>query len=183
MLSVLPVLALMSSAVLLALAIYQLINPGFSFWPPPEDQPRKKTAFITLFRIVIYGLIFYSMLRIWYTGLPLFAPRTVLAVLFIICGFAIAFGATLALGWGNAFGAKEGLRTEGIFRYSRNPIYIATWIGLAGWALLIPEPIVVASLLNWALLYLAAIFLEERWLAQEYEEKFHDYRASVRRFF
>ncbi|KHA54034.1 CzcN domain protein [Sulfitobacter geojensis] len=101
----------------------------------------------------------------------------------LLCGFIIAFWATGALGWSNAFGSKEGLRTDGIFAYSRNPIYIATWFGLAGWALLVPTPFIVATLCFWALLYLVAIFLEERWLLEEYGEPFTEFCNTVRRFF
>ncbi|MCK8464020.1 isoprenylcysteine carboxylmethyltransferase family protein [Aliiroseovarius sp. S1339] len=183
LLSTLPILTFISSSILLALVTYQLINPNFRFWPPPEGQPRKKIVFMTLFRIVVYGSIIFSILYVWRIGLPVSAPAKFLAILLFACGFAIAFGATIALGWANAFGSKEGLRTDGLFRYSRNPIYIATWFGLAGWALLIPVSFAIATLMIWALIYLVAIFIEERWLAREYGEQFREYRQAVRRFF
>ena len=63
-----------------------------------------------------------------------------------------------------------------------NPIYIATWFGLAGWALLTPIPLVVATLFCWGLLYVVAIFMEEKWLAQEYGKSYHEYCRKVRRF-
>ncbi|MDX2483998.1 MAG: isoprenylcysteine carboxylmethyltransferase family protein [Pseudodonghicola sp.] len=178
-----PLLTFISSFSLLALGTYELINPAFRFWPPPEGQPRKKFVFMTLFRIVVYGLVICSILYLWRIGLQFSTPAILLAILLIACGFAIALGSTVALGWTNAFGSKEGLRTDGIFRYSRNPIYVATWFGLAGWALLVPVPLVIATLMNWALLYLVAIFIEERWLTREYGEPFLEYCRKVRRFF
>jgi len=138
---------------------------------------------MTLFRIAVYGLIAVSALHIWQSGLRLSTLTSLFAILLVFLGFSIAFASTGMLGWSNAFGSKEGLRTDGIFRYSRNPIYIATWFGLAGWALLIPVPLIVATLLCWALLYVVAILMEEKWLAQEYGEPFHEYCRKVRRFF
>ncbi len=179
LLAALPVLAFMASLSLLALATYELINPAFRFWPPPEGQLGKRIVFRALFRVVVYGLIGYSIVYLWRSGVRFAAPSTLLAVLLVSCGFAIAFFATAALGWTNAFGSKEGLRTDGIFRYSRNPIYIATWFGLAGWALLVPVMFVFATLLNWALLYLVAIFIEERWLAREYGAPYVEYCRKV----
>jgi protein-S-isoprenylcysteine O-methyltransferase Ste14 len=84
----------------------------------------------------------------------------------LLAGFAIAFAATGALGWGQVFGQAEVLRTDGIFGYSRNSIYLATWLGLAGWALLLPSALLIGVLICWGALYVVAIFLEERWLAQ-----------------
>lgn len=176
-------LALIASIGLLALSILQTINPLFRFWPPPKDPPWKKWVFVTLFRILVYGLIISSSLHIWRSGLPSFSPEFIFAIFLFIMGFFIAFASTKALGWSNAFGAKEGLITNGIFRYSRNPIYIATWCGLAGWALIIPVPLVVVTLFCWGLLYVVAIFMEEHWLAQEYGESYLEYCRKVRRFF
>jgi len=104
-------------------------------------------------------------------------------MILLLCGFIIAFYATGALGWANAFGSKEGLRTDGIFAYSRNPIYVATWFGLAGWALLVPVASITVTLCLWALLYVVAIFLEERWLLKEYGKPFSEFCHTVRRFF
>jgi len=147
-----------------------------------KERTVEKTLFMTLFRIVVYGLVFASIIHLWQDGLQSPTSVNIVAILLLLCGFIIAFWATGALGWANAFGSKEGLRTDGIFAYSRNPIYIATWFGLAGWALLVPTPFIVATLCLWALLYLVAIFLEERWLLEEYGEPFTEFCRAVRRF-
>lgn len=136
-----------------------------------------------LFRIIVYGLVVASIFYLWQEGLQSSTPTNIVAIILILCGFVIAFWATDALGWSSAFGSKEGLRTDGIFAYSRNPIYVATWFGLAGWALLVPMPFIIATLCFWGLLYLAAVFLEERWLLKEYGEPFREFSRTVRRFF
>lgn len=181
--TIVPIITFIASLILLVLGTFQLINPSFVFWPPPKDQRWKKFVFMMLFRIVVYGLILASALYIWHTGLQLSTLGSLLAILLLFLGFAVAFASTGMLGWKNAFGSKQGLKTHGIFKYSRNPIYVATWFGLAGWALLVPSLFIVATLMCWALLYVVAIFLEEKWLAKEYGESFNEYCSKVRRFF
>lgn len=180
---ILSILACISSLILLTFATLELANPSFKFWPPPKNEPWKKTLFMTLFRIVVYGSVIASLIYLWLDGLQFSMSVNIVAIMLLLCGFIIAFWATGALGWANAFGSKKGLRVDGIFAYSRNPIYIATWFGLAGWALLVPTLFIVATLCLWALLYLVAIFLEERWLLEEYGEPFTEFCHTVRRFF
>lgn len=174
--------AFLSSLALLCLALADLALPTFKFWPPPKDEARKKSAFMALFRIMLYGLVSSSFLHLWISGFTASPLRAALGIVLLFLGFAVAFWATGMLGWKNAFGAKEGLRTDGVFAWSRNPIYVATWLGLGGWALLVPHPVIVATLFCWGLLYLIAVFLEERWLAQEYGADFQEFRRKVRRF-
>ena len=175
-------LAFVSVAILLGLAMSDLLISSFEFWPPPKEQQWKKTLFRAIFRAMFYGVIISSILHLWQNGFEGSVFVNSLAAGLIIVGFAVALFATGGLGWGNAFGSKEGLRTDGVFAYSRNPIYVATWFGLAGWALIIPAPIITATLLCWALLYLVAIFLEERWLRQEYGAAYQEFCQKVRRF-
>lgn len=176
------VLALLSGVILLGLSIADLLIASFKFWPPPKDQLWKKRLFRVLFRFMFYGLVIGSFVYLWQNGLEGLLFVNSLAIFLIIIGFSIALMATGVLGWGNAFGSKDGLRTSGIFAYSRNPIYVATWFWLVGWGLIVPEPIIRASLLCWALLYLIAVFLEERWLLREYGAAFQEYCQKVRRF-
>lgn len=86
------------------------------------------------------------------------------------------------MGWRNAFGEKLGLRTTGWFSRSRNPIYLATWLGLIGWALLANAWMVTALLATWALFYAIAPMLEEPWLERQYGEDYRAYKAAVPRF-
>jgi protein-S-isoprenylcysteine O-methyltransferase Ste14 len=86
------------------------------------------------------------------------------------------------MGWRNAFGEKKGLVTDGWFAISRNPVYVATWAGLLGWGLVLGQSSVTGLLTLWALLYVLAPFLEERWLEQQYGDEFRRYKSSVARF-
>lgn len=87
------------------------------------------------------------------------------------------------MGWRNAFGEKRGLVTDGYFSISRNPVYVATWVGLVGWAFIINSTFVTILLGFWAALYLLAPIFEEPWLEEVYGDEFRAYKNQVRRFF
>jgi protein-S-isoprenylcysteine O-methyltransferase Ste14 len=86
------------------------------------------------------------------------------------------------LGRSNAYGEAKGLKTEGWYRWSRNPIYVVSIVGMIGLALLANSFYVSCLLTFWAVTYLLAPFLEEPWLAQQYGKEFLDYKAKVPRF-
>lgn len=178
----LALFALIAGIALFGLSLAALIRPSFAFWPPPREGGWQRWAFFVLFRSLVYGAVAASIWHLWLSGIEVSPARFWIAIILIGLGFAGAFWATFGLGWRNAFGAKEGLRMEGAFAHSRNPVYVATWFGLAGWGLLISDTSMQLALACWAGIYLVAIFLEERWLLREYGEAFSDYCSKVRRF-
>ena len=97
-------------------------------------------------------------------------------------GFGTAILITFQMGWRNAFGERRGLQTSGWFRLSRNPVYVATWIGLVGWVIIIPVMQVAILLALWGLMYLLAPLVEEPWLEREYGSEYLAYRRRTRRF-
>jgi len=86
------------------------------------------------------------------------------------------------MGWRNAFGEKLGLMTTGWFAWSRNPIYVFTWVGLIGWAMIANHGLVSLLLIAWALMYIIAPFFKEPWLEAEYGKTYCNYKQVVRRF-
>lgn len=130
---------------------------------------------------MIYPLFVLSVLEFEPVHQPFFQYG--LGGILLIAGFGTAFASTFNLGWKNAFGDKEGLVTNGWFAYSRNPVYVVTWIGLLGWAIIAQSVWVSIILALWALIYLIAIFLEEAWLEQTYGDAFQSYKKTVHRFF
>jgi protein-S-isoprenylcysteine O-methyltransferase Ste14 len=79
--------------------------------------------------------------------------------------------------------ASAHLVTGGVYRYSRNPMYLGMLLGLAGWAVALAH--LTAPL--WLMLYAAymnrfQIAPEERALAERFGPVFADYRRRVRRW-
>ncbi len=82
----------------------------------------------------------------------------------------------------HTFRKPRSLITDGPFRFSRNPMYLATWAGQIGWALAYPMPPILAALAVWAGFYVAAIFLEDRDLLKSHGAEFEIYKAQTARF-
>lgn len=166
---------------LLARSALALWRADEGIWPPKGRDSAAYMSFIVLFRGLVWGLVVLTAVSLAGRLPPSVGPRELIGGVLAVVGFGVAFGATYSLGWAKAFGEDKGLKVDGMFRFSRNPIYLATWLGLAGWAALIPEPPVLAALGTWAILYVLAIPLEERALAATHGDTFEQYRRSTHR--
>lgn len=175
--------SLFSVSIILILSLLAKMREGFQFWPPPERKSWQHRSFIILFRCFIYPLIVLSGLEFDSGDSATRYAAIVIGIVLLFAGFGLAIRITLQMGWRNAFGEKRGLVTDGYFSRSRNPVYVATWLGLIGWAVVANSVLVSILLGFWAALYLFAPLFEEPWLEQMYGNEFHEYRLRVRRFF
>ena len=167
-----------AALVIVLLSSARLTKLRFEFWPPPSADSWQHRTFRALFRVFFVSLLVLSVVDfqsgdIW---------RYVLGSALLVIGFGFALNWTGFLGWKNAFGEATGLKTKGPFAVSRNPIYMISIVGMLGWAILVGSWLLSALLSVWACLYLAAPFLEERWMKDSYGAEFEDYMADVPRF-
>ena len=111
--------------------------------------------------------------------------RIALGAVLMFGGLLLQAAAMLQLGasWriGIDEGARPGLVTRGLYRYTRNPIFLALIAVLTGYVLLVP------TLLS-ALILIAAVFAirqqiaeEESYLLRTYGAEFRDYARRVGR--
>lgn len=117
------------------------------------------------------------------------APEAWLRALGLVLGAGgtlLMFVAQLQLGesWriGIEEAARPGLVARGMYRWSRNPIFlwmIVSWIGLA---LLLFDPVVGSVALLLALGVRTQVREEERWLCESYGAGYREYAARVGRF-
>ena len=171
-------IALLAVIVIFALSLVQVIKDDFEFWPPPNATSWQHKAFRALFRVFFICLLVLSV-----TGFhPGSIGRYLLGAVLLTIGFGFALNWTGFLGWKNAFGEAAGLKTMGPFAVSRNPIYVVSIVGMVGWAILVGSWFLSTLLSIWACLYIAAPFLEELWMKENYGEEFVNYAADVPRF-
>ena len=77
----------------------------------------------------------------------------------------------------------EQLVTTGLYRYSRNPMYVAVVLVLLGWAALFRSfPLLVYTLVVTIGFHLRLVFGEEPWLAQRHGDRWLRYAAGVPRW-
>ena len=159
------------------------LRDDFEFFPPPNKQSWQHKTFLSLFRLYLYPLIILTMLVFEpLEGTRAWAQYSIGGLLLLI-GFGMAIPITLYMGWRNAFGEKLGLMTAGWFGWSRNPIYVFTWFGLMGWALLANSWDITLLLGAWIVMYLVAPMFEEPWLEKQYGDDYRKYKRNVPRFF
>lgn len=101
------------------------------------------------------------------------------ALLWCVRDFYVSGKGTLA-----PWQPPERLVVTGLYRYSRNPMYVAVSLMLLGWAIASG----VTGLYFYALAVMTAfqlrvVFGEEPWLAGRFGEEWEQYRARVPRWF
>lgn len=175
-------ISLVSIATILILAAMAAMRRDFQFFPPPSNKSWQHRAFMALFRLFLYPLVALTVVSFELVDESAYALHYGLGGLLLLAGLGAAFWITAQMGWRNAFGEKRGLVTDGWFRFSRNPIYVATWIGLIGWGVVANHLTVSVLLVAWGLLYILAPFAEEPWLEAEYGDAYRVYRMRTRRF-
>lgn len=80
-------------------------------------------------------------------------------------------------------GASSALVVSGVYRWTRNPMYLGFLIALAAWALFLANPLSAAVLPLFALyMNRFQIAPEERALQARFGQQFESYRRSVRRW-
>ena len=124
-------------------------------------------------------------------GLVPLAPATAAVLratgtVMVLGATALMLAAQLDLGasWrvGIDEGARPGLVTGGLYRHSRNPIYVAMLTALLGFALLLPSWISLGLLIGAGLGIRRHVRDEEAYLARTYGEEYRRYAARVGRF-
>ncbi|HBC87403.1 MAG TPA: hypothetical protein DCZ94_10645 [Lentisphaeria bacterium] len=71
----------------------------------------------------------------------------------------------------------------GLYRYSRNPMYISLLTLIGGWALLAASPLIAGYLLFFAVAFhLRVVFYEEPCLSKLFGQEWTDYKAKVSRW-
>lgn len=167
------------------------INPYvFKNTDSAHDFLGKVSAPITsLIFIVAFVNIFYP------TGLQYFAPFNWLEIsLLKYAGFAIIH---LALLWiiiaqvqmsnswrvGIDHSAKTELKTNGLFSFSRNPVFLGMLITLAGVFLIFPNAITLLVFVTSTLLFQVQVRLEEEYLLKTHGENYLNYCKKTGRWF
>ena len=167
--------------VLDVLLLRTLLVPGFRVWPTPAPGSWQSLTFWGLFRGGMLATFFVAALD--WNGTPLLDwTRLIVAVPLGLIGLVITVCGYFNLGLGNTYCGTNGLVTDGLYRFSRNPQYAASIIGLIGLSIganSIPT-IILSTIMIGA--YVLMALVEEDWLKQLYGAPYRDYCRETSRF-
>jgi protein-S-isoprenylcysteine O-methyltransferase Ste14 len=127
-------------------------------------------------------LTFAVALLDWNGAGLLAASRYLLGLPLFLVGFGITVCGYFNLGLGNTYCGADGLVRHGLYRFSRNPQYISSIIGLVGLAICANSwlALPLAALMSGA--YVLMALVEEAWLERRYGASYRDYCARTARF-
>lgn len=158
-----------------------LFAPPFRIWPTPEPGSWQSLTFWSLFRGGMIATFITAALD--WNSVPLldltrFIPGLPLGLggLFVtVCGY-------FNLGLGNTYCGADGLVTGGLYRFSRNPQYTASIVGLIGLSIGANSILTIVLSCVMTCAYVLMALVEEDWLKQRYGAPYRDYCRETARF-
>ena len=167
-----------------AVLILSIARPDLRFWPPP-DPPTWRYQFTrftgVLSPLTVVGVLVLGVLD-WDSAVLRHSSRLFLGGVLFACGSGFALWGYLGLGARASLGRNEGLVATGAYRYSRNPQYVGTIVGLFGYALVCNSALTLITWALWSAWFVMAPFAEEPWLREQLGGSYDEYAAKVPRF-
>ncbi len=173
-------LALAALSALNILLLLTVFTNAVRLWPTPGEGSWQNYTFWPLFR---GGLGLTIALGIWqFWALPEHPLEAFIGVGLALVALGFTIYGYFDLGIENTYGADESLVTTGLYRYSRNPQYVASIAGFVGLAVAVGalETVLLCGLAIGV--YALLPFAEEPWLARHYGESYDAYRQRTPRF-
>jgi protein-S-isoprenylcysteine O-methyltransferase Ste14 len=163
------------------LLLRTLFAPPFRIWPTPEPGSWQSLTFWGLFRGGMVATFVVAVLD-WNSTPPLDWTRFIVGVPLGLTGLFITVCGYFNLGLGNTYCGEDGLVTGGLYRFSRNPQYAASIVGLI--SLSIGANSVLTIIMSAVMIgaYVLMALVEEEWLKQRYGAPYRDYVSQTARF-
>ncbi|MFM9940680.1 MAG: methyltransferase family protein [Hyphomicrobiaceae bacterium] len=171
------------AAVLLGLLGLTVLSVSFRIWPTPGPKTWQSYVFWPLFRSL--NVLCFATAIAHLPGGEMGVPIWVRAIAFLLLAASLALFiySFRRLGRDNSYGAKDGLVTGGIYRWSRNPqnaMLVVVYGCLAVATDNARTYILCAAMMA---VYTLMVVAEEPWLEAVYGQAYRRYCSRVPRFF
>ena len=180
--SVLIIIGLLIAVASLGALVWSIACPARRIWPPKAYSVWTPIlvwvpTFALFGTLIALGVIGWGQME-----LPVWM-RYGLGIPIIVLSNIVVWSAVRGFGIAQTGGAQGTLKTDGLYRYSRNPQYVADACMILGWLLLSSS---AAALLVGAAAITVLLFAplaEESWMKERYGEAYEDYLKVTPRFF
>src|SRR5262245_64449702 len=156
------------------LLLRTLLAPPFRIWPTPEPGSWQSLTFWGLFRGGMIATFIVAALD-WNATPLLDWTRFIPALPLGLTGLFITVCGYFNLGLGNTYCGKDGLVTGGLYRFSRNPQYTASIVGLIGLSIGANSILTIVLSAVMICAYVLMALVEEDWLKQLYGALYRAY--------
>jgi protein-S-isoprenylcysteine O-methyltransferase Ste14 len=134
---------------------------------------------------ISWSFLFVQAAGISLTSFPIPAVLDYVSAILLLLGMAFVISAFLHLGSDSRFGVSGdsgGLRTTGIYRVSRNPMYLGFYLVTLASLVSVPHLVNVGCGLLGICVHHRIVLAEERFLLKEHSAAYEAYRRRVRRY-
>lgn len=181
MVMILTLVGLLISITTVGLLIQSYLFPARRVWPPRTYGKFTPvlvwTPTLTLFgTLIALGIFGWGQL-----ALPAWVRFGMGIPILIISNIAV-WSAVQNFGIAQTSGDVGTLNTGGLYRFSRNPQYVADIAQICGWLMVSASAFAIPVALATILVFLVAPFAEESWMAERYGTAYEDYRRATPRF-
>lgn len=143
-----------------------------AFFPPTEGKER-----VAYYVYIVTTLALF--ISLFFARVTLDSVVSAVGLLLYIAGVLLYARAVVDFSKPQA----NGLNKSGLYRYSRNPMYVAFFLYLLGVGLLIQSWLYIIVLLVFQVSVHYLILSEERWCIANFGEDYRGYMKAVRRYF
>lgn len=134
-------------------------------------------AMVNLIGIILFGYVF----KLGILQNPWTLIFRIAGALLIILGLVIWYIGALRSDMDESI-TENKLQTKGIYAWVRNPMYSGWWIALTGITLMWHNVCMLSlPLIDWAIMTIALINTEEKWLLNLYGDEYAEYKKQVNR--
>jgi len=150
---------------------------------PPID----KTLFVSskyLIVILWVAMVIHNWgVNLSFVDVP--APVRLISLGLWVLGFALLFTGRFGLGESFRIGSPRentGLKISGLFRFSRNPMYLGVFTTLAAVVINTLNPLILLVAIYIIAVHHKIVLAEEEYLGKTFGQEYRDYCSRVRRY-
>jgi protein-S-isoprenylcysteine O-methyltransferase Ste14 len=134
---------------------------------------------------ISWGFLFVQAAGMQLSLFPIPAALEYVSAVLLLLGIVFVISAFLHLGSDSRFGVSDDsgvLRTTGVYRVSRNPMYLGFYLVTLASLVSVPHPVNIGCGLMGAYVHHWIVLAEERFLQNKHGAFYEAYRRRVRRY-